>query len=336
MFRYLALSAIMLILACGGSTGPSIIDISKVSVIETSNNSVETNIDLNCFNSEIHMDTAGEYAYVLSSYGNHVIQIDCQRQIVSSELDLGQHIYQCSGICLNDEGSELYAMVLAEGIYIVDIPSLSLVDSIEVDITSPYEMVHRPGTDLVYISLDANPNGTIVIDTELGMVVDTLPFVSYDLVFSQSALIDELYISDGTFLRCLDPDTGEDIVSVDTGHLINDVIFPVTGSDLYVSWGTVNPWDDGGIGTYDCFSLAQTRSIDLSAPVTHLCKVSNPSRIYARLEFGWYQNSILVLLDDPDLQVMDEFAIDPNLVDWAVDPTGAYVFCSIYANNETG
>jgi DNA-binding beta-propeller fold protein YncE len=325
------LSFLLLVLACSDSTGPSFVQYSQVSVINTSTGSIVTDIELNTLNRDICVTPDGRYAYVASYYADHVIQIDCLSYSVSS-LDLGSSKH-CLDLCLNDQGTELYAISLDE-LFVVDIPSMTITDTVGVNMPLGMDVSHRPGTDLVYVSIYYPLQGTLVIDVEQGEVVDTLSHASpMNPVFSETG--NELYFSNGTLLICLDPDTGDEIVSEDLGNEISDICLVPGSNTMYASWWVFPGLSEGGVLALDRNTLAVTNSLDLASRPTRLCHVPVLDLLYVGTCDVTYDERITVV-DLPGLNPAGEIEIAPGIVGMAPGPSGNFVYCSIYFDNESG
>ena len=329
--RVIILSFILLIFSCSDPTGPSFLQYSKVSVIDTSNGLIITNIELNpTLNRKISVTPDGRYAYVTSYDGDNIIQIDCLSHSISGGLDFGTYEH-CQDLCLNDQGTELYATSTDE-LFIIDIPSLTITDTVQVNWPCILDISLRPETDLIYIwFFGTYEQGTLVIDVGQGEVVDTLSHAAINPAFSETG--NELYISDGTQLICIDPDTDEEIVSADLGNTITDICVVPGSNTMYVSWES--SWTEGGVFALDRNTLAVTNSLDLGFEATDLCHVPVLDILYIGISYGFYESGIMVI-DLPGLVPSDEIEISPWLMDMAPDPSGDYVYCNIYMDNRTG
>jgi len=328
MFRVIILSILLLALACGSSTGPSGVYRSQVSIISTSTGSVVADIELNAgFCRSIHVSSDGGYAYLPSQGDAAVIQIDCTSQSVIGTLDLGSSTYY-QDLCLNNQGTELYALT-SEMLFIVDIPSLIVTDSIELGWSSSYLVtVQRPGTNLVYLSGPSSP--TLVADVKLCEMVDTLSHYSMNMVFSESG--NELYISESRNLVCIDPDTDQEIMSLDTGILINDICSHSGSGLLYVSCFQ----SDGVTIESAVFSVNRNTfnvvdSLDTPDGASNICYVPGQNQLYIE-SYGEFD---IIVADLPGLDPVGGIDIDTGLNDMAADPSGDFVYCSIYYSSLT-
>jgi len=331
--RIVILSFLLLALACSDSTGPSFVQYSQVSVISTSTGSIVANIELNTImNRDISVSTDGRYAYVASNYGgNAIIQIDCFSHSVSGCLSLGSY-NDCMDLCLNDQGTELYAISNSE-LFIVDIPSLTITDTVGVNMLIGMDISHRPGTDLVYVSIIDSLPGSLVIDVELGEVIDTLSHATpWNPVFSETG--NELYISHGMMLICLDPDTGDEIVSADLGNMISDICLVPGSNTMYASWCVYPDPTEGGVLALDRNTLAVTNSLDLAIRPTRLCHVPVLDLLYVGTCDETYDKRITVV-DLPGLNPAGEIEIAAGLMGITSGPSGDYVYCSIFFSNQT-
>lgn len=333
MFRVIVLSLIFIIFACSDSTtGPSFSQYSRVSVISTATGSIVANIEMNpTLNRKIKLAPDGRYAYVTSYDGDNIIQIDCISHSISGGLDFGLYKH-CLDLCLNDQGTELYA-TSSDELFIIDIPSLTITDTVDVNWPCIMDISLRPGTDLIYICFAGiYEQGTLVIDVEQGEVVDTLSHLVMHPVFSETG--NELYISDGMKLICIDPDTDEEIVSTDIGEMITDICIVPGSNTMYVSW-EVSLTAEGGVLALDMNTLAVTDSLDLAYRATGLCYVPVLDILYVGIAGGLFESGIMVV-DLPGLVPSDEIEISPELMDMAPDPSGDYVYCNIYMDNRVG
>lgn len=330
MLRVIVPIFLILILACSDSTGPSFSQYSRVSVINTSIGSIVANIELNpTFKRNICVTPDGRYAYIASYDGDNVIQIDCLSHSISGSLDLGSD-NDYVGLCLNDLGTELYAISSGD-LFIIDISSLTITDTVQLNTNFCPEISHRPGTDLVYISFfGVYLSGTLVIDVGQSEVIDTLTHASTHLIFSETG--NELYISDGHFLICLDPDTDDEITSADLGNMITDICGVPGSNTMYVSWES--NYTEGGVIELDKNTLAVTNSLDLAFETTDLCYVPVLDILYIGVSRGFYDSSIMVV-ELPGLIPSDEIVINPWLIDMAPDPSGDYVYCNIHMDDRT-
>ena len=332
MSRVIVAVFLFLILACSDPTGPSFLQYSRVSVIDTSTGSVVANIEMNpTLNRRICLTPDGRYAYVTSYDGNNIIQIDCLSYSISGGLDFGNYEH-CLDLCMNDQGTELYATSYNE-LFIIDIPSLTVTDTVQINWPCIMDVSLRPGTDLIYICFAGIYEvGTVVINVEQGEVVDTLSHEAINPVFSESG--NELYISDYTQLICIDPDTDEEIASADLDKVITDICIVPGSNTMYVSWET-SLAAEGGILALDRNTLAITNSLDLAFAATHLCHVPVLNILYIGIYSGIYDSRIMVV-NLPGLVPSDEIVINPCLMDMAPDPSGDYVYCNIYMDDRTG
>ena len=330
MYRIIVLTFLVLILACSDPTGPSYLQYSRVSVIDTSTGSIIANIELiPTLNRKISVTPDGRYAYVTSYYGDNIIQIDCLSNSIIGGLDFGTYKH-CSDLCLNEQGTELYAT--SYDLLIIDIPSLTITDTVQVNWPLIMDISLRPGTDLIYIGfVGIYEQGTLVIDVEQGEAVDTLSHVLMYPVFSETG--NELYISDGTQLICIDPDTDEEIASTDIGNMITDICVIPGSNSIYVSW-EIN-WVEGGVLALDRNTLAVTNSLDLGFEATHLCYIPGLDVLYIGYRADFHDDRIMVV-ELPGLVPSDEILINPYLMDIVSDPSGDYVYCNIYMDNRTG
>lgn len=321
----------LLIFSCSDLTGPSFLQYSMVSVIDTSTGSIITNIELNpTLNRKISVTPDGQYAYVTSYDGDNIIQIDCLSHSISGGLDFGTY-NDCLDMCLNDQGTELYTTSDGE-LFIVDIPSLTITNTVQLSGPAILDISHRPETDLVYIwFFGTYEQGTLVIDVEQGEVIDTLSHAAINPAFSETG--NELYISDGTQLICIDPDTDEEIVSANLGNTITDICIVPGSNTMYVSWES--SWTDGGVLALDRNTLAITNSLDLGFEATNLCFVPVLDILYIGISIDSYESRIIVV-ELPGLVPSDEIEISPWLMDIAPDPSGDYVYCNIYMDDRTG
>ncbi len=332
MSRVIVPLFLALILACSDSTGPSFHQYSRVSVIDTSIESIVANIELNpTLNRKICVTPDGRYAYVTSYDGDNIIQIDCLSNSISGGLDFGTY-RDCMDLCLNDQGTELYTTSDGE-LFIVDIPSLTIADTVQLNTPFALDISLRPGTDLIYISFfGVYLSGTLVIDVGQGEVVDTLSHPALNPAFSETG--NELYISDGHLLICLDPDTDEEIVSTDLGEMITDICVVPGSNTMYVSW-EISLADEGGVLALNRNTLAVTNSLDLAYEATDLCYVPVLDILYIGVYSGFYDSRIMVI-DLPGFVPSGEIEINPWLTDMAPDPSGDYVYCNIYMDDRTG
>jgi outer membrane protein assembly factor BamB len=332
MYRVIVLISLFLIIACSDTTGPSFQQYSRISVIDTSTGSIVANIELSpTINRKICLTPDGRYAYIAAWDGDHVIQIDCLSYSISGGLDFGTY-RSCMDLCTNDQGTKLYAVSDAD-LFIVDIPSLTLADSVQLHTPITSDIALRPGTDLVYILfMGASLSGTLVIDLAQGDVVDTLSHMAMYPAFSETG--NELYIADGTQLICLDPDTDEEIASADLGKMITDICIVPGSNTMYVSWATYLA-AEGGVLALDRNTLAVTNSLDLACQATNLCYIPVLDILYIGYSGGLYDSNIMVV-DLPDLDPLDDIQINPNLMNMVSDPSGDYVYCNIYMDNRTG
>lgn len=332
MSRVTVLIFLFLIFACSDPTGPSFLQYSRVSIIDTSTGSIVANIEMNpTLNRKISVTPDGRYAYVTSYDGDNIIQIDCLSNTISGGLDFGYYEH-CLDLCMNDHGTELYATSYDE-LFIIDIPSLTVTDTVQINWPCIMDVSLRPGTGLVYIWIAGMYEvGTVVIDVEQGEVVDTLSHEAIHPVFSETG--NELYISDYTQLICLDPDTDEEIASADLDKVITDICIVPGSNTMYVSWET-SLAAEGGVLALDRNTLAVTNSLDLAFAATHLCHVPVLNILYIGISSGIYDSKIMVV-DLPGLILSDDIEINPWLMDMAADLSGDYVYCNIYMDNRTG
>ncbi len=118
---------------------------------------------------------------------------------ISGGLDFGAY-RDCMDLCTNDQGTELYA-ISENDLFIVDIPSMTITDTVQMNTYFALDVSLRPGTDLVNIPFFVVPlSGTLVIDVAQGEVIDTLSHIAEHLVFSETG--NELYIAVGMQLIC--------------------------------------------------------------------------------------------------------------------------------------
>lgn len=332
MIRAIVIAFLFLIIACSDTTGPSFQQYSRISVIETSTGSIVANIELSpTLNRKIIVTPDGRYAYVTSYDGDNIIQIDCLSNTISGGLDFGYYEH-CLDLCTNDQGTELYA-TSGDELFIIDIPSLTVTDTVQINWPCIMDVSLRPGTGLVYIWIAGiSEVGTVVIDVEQGEVVDTLSHEAINPAFSETG--NELYISDYTQIICLDPDTDEEIASADLDKVITDICIVPGSNTMYVSWET-SLAAEGGVLALDRNTLAVTNSLDLAYRATHLCYIPVLNILYIGITSGICDSRIMVV-DLPGLVQSDEIVINPWLMDMVSDPSGDYVYCNIYMDNRTG
>lgn len=332
MSRVIVAVFLFLILACSDPTGPSFLQYSRVSVIDTSAGSIVANIELSpTFNRTICLTPDGLYAYIAAWDGDNVIQIDCLSRSISGGLDFGTY-RDCMNLCTNDQGTKLYA-ISDDELFIVDIPSLTIADTVQLSTHFAMDISLRPGTDLVYIPfVGVYLCGTLVIDLAQNEVIDTLSHVAMYPAFSETG--NELYIACSQQLICLDPDTDEELVSADLGNRITDICVVPGSNTMYVSWVS-NDWTGGGVIALDRNTLAVTNSLDLAFNARHICYVPVLDVLYIGISSGMYDSRIMVV-DLPGLVPSDEIVINPCLTDMAPDPSGDYIYCNIYMDDRSG
>lgn len=332
MSRVIVAVFLFLILACSDPTGPSFIQYSRVSIIDTSTGSIVANIEMNpTLNRKISVTPDGRYAYVTSYDGDNIIQIDCLSKSITGGLDFGTY-RDCMDLCLNDQGTKLYA-ISEDELLIVDIPSLTIADTVQLSTHFAMDISLRPDTDLVYVPfIGVYLCGTLVIDMAQSEVIDTLSHIAMYPVFSETG--NELYIADGMQVICLDPDTDEEIASADLGKMITDICIVPGSNSMYVSWET-SLAAEGGVLALDRNTLAVINTLDLAFAARHLCYIPVFDILYIGYTGSFYDSRIMVV-DLPGLVPSNEIVINPWLMDMVSDPSGDYVYCNIYMDDRTG
>jgi len=325
MLRIGIISLFVLTMACSDSTGPSYIDYSKVSILDTVTGEISTEIDFgNAGISRMCISPDGSYLYIIQLWsGNDVVQFDCQTQSVTGGIDFGTGDL-CLDVCLNDQGSELY--VNYDGaIYIIDVPSLSVRDSVCSGIAGAGRIVHRPGTDLLYSEYYNSNHGIYVIDVAQCEVVDTLDYWASNLVFSESG--NDLYVAEGTVIRRLDPDLGHQLASYNVNAGITDICLNSSSTTVFASWSSQNT-DQGGVISLDYYSLLFQDSVDTEYHTGFLCYVPVRDNLYAGIHY-YLAGDGVICFDLPDLNTVHQISISEGLQDMVADPSGDYVYCSI-------
>ncbi len=322
MLRIALISLFIFMLACSDSTGPSHPEYSMISIIDTSTGSISDEIDMNAGISRMCISPDGSYLYVVQFSEDDIIQFDCLTHSVSGSLSLGPYD-QCSDLCLNDQGNELYANY-NDMVFIMDIPSLTIRDSVysDTDIMGLYRMTHRPGTDLLYASFyrASNITGIYVIDVAQCEVVDTLDYWSSNIVFSETG--NDLYISEGTVIKRLDPDSGYQLASFDVDETVSEICFDPVSNTVYAS--CLN----GGVISLDGSSLSLQNSVNINYDISFLCHVPVKENLYLGIRSTLNADKIIAL-DLASLDIVNEISIPEGLQDMVVDPSGDYVYCSI-------
>jgi len=225
---------------------------------------------------------------------------------------------------LNDQGNELYANYDGK-IFIIDVPSLSIRDSVYSDIAGVGRITHRPGTDLLYASFyrASNVTGIYVIDVAQCEVVDTFDYWTSSLAFSESG--NDLYIYHGTVINRLDPDSGYQLASFDVNKAVTGLCLDPVSNTVYVSWSDFNN-TEGGVILLDGISLSLQNSVNISYGVSFLCHVPVKENLYMGINMN---GGKIVVLDLPGLNIVNEISILEGLQDMVADPSGDYVYCSI-------
>lgn len=325
MLRAALIMMSILILACSDSTGPSYPEYSMIYVIDTGTGTISDEIDMNAGISYISISPDGNYLYVVQYGADDIVQVDCQTNSVSGSLSLGPYD-MCYYLCLNNQGTELYANY-GGMIFLVDVPSLTVRDSVYSDIAGVIRMTHRPGTDLLYASFHNSPglSGIYVIDVAQCGVVDTLDYFTSSMVFSESG--NDLYISDEQTIKRLDPDLGTQLASFNVNENVSGICIDPVSNTVYVSWSSFSS-TEGGVISLDGSSLSLLDSVNVEYGAGHLCHLPVKDNLY--LGTGSTSNSDRILvLDLPGLDTVNEIIIPEGLHDIVADPLGDFVYCSI-------
>ena len=317
----------MLLVACGDVTGPVGVNIHCIVVVDSYSGETPYEIEVGNGNMQVYCAPDGSYAYIpCAGLGPDITVLDCVLFEVASTISIDDDVMD---LCLDDTGSELYYMN-AWAVITVSVPSGAVGDSIWVPGGGMNTgIVHRPGTDLVYVST-IFPDTLVVIDTS-PLSVDTGFAVSVDrLAFSPDG--DVLYFSNETELGALDPDDGSLLGTVDTGEIISGICV-VPGSDyIYLSWSSIEN-DNGGILEVDAATLATAQSLALGYPAKALCYAPAVGKLYAGIEKG--TNCAVAVVDLPVLGQSGEIDFTtPGMQGLCAVPSGGYVLCSISYSNE--
>ena len=325
MLRVCLISIVLFMLACSGSTGPSYPEYSMIYIIDTGTGTISDEIDMNAGISYISISPDGNYLYIVQYSEDDIVQVDCLTNSVSGSLSLGPYD-MCSYLCLNDQATELYANY-GGMIFIVDVPSLTVRDSVYSDIAGVIRMTHRPGTDLLYASFHNSPGlkGIYVIDVAQCEVVDTLDYWPSNIVFSETG--DDLYISDGQTIKRLDPDLGTQLASCNVNENVSGICLDPVSNTVYVSWHAFNSIE-GGVISLDGSSLSFQDSVNVEYGVSLLCHLPVMDNLYLGIRSTLNGDKVMVL-DLPGLDTVNEIIIPEGLVDIVADPAGNYVYCSI-------
>ena len=323
--RVCLISMVIFMLACSDSTGPSYTEYSMIYIIDTSTGAITDEIDMNAGISRMCISPDGSYLYVVQYSEEDIVQVDCITRSVIGSLSLGPYDY-CSDLCLNDQGNELYASYDGK-IFIIDVPSLTIRDSIYSDVMGVYRMTYRPGTDLLYASFyqTSSLSGIYVIDIAQCEVISTLDHRTSNLVFSETG--DDLYISDGTSIRRLDPDTGIQLASFNANENVSGICLDPVSNTVYGSWCGFSS-TGGGVVSLDGNSLSLQNSVTIDYGASFLCHLPVKDNLYLGIRSTSNLNKIMVL-DLPGLDIVNEISIPEGLEDMVVDSSGDYVYCSI-------
>lgn len=320
MLRIALISLFILTMACSDSTGPSYIEYSMIYIIDAGTGTISDEIDMDAGISRMCITPDGSYLYVVQYYEDDIVQVDCITHSVNGSLSLGPYDY-CSDLCLNDQGNELYASYDGK-LFIIDVPSLTVRDSVHSDIMGLYRMTHRPGTDLLYASFYNSPSltGIYVIDVAQCEVVDTLDYWPSNIVFSETG--DDLYISDGQTIKRLDPDLGTQLASFDVNETLSGICLDPVSNTVYVSS------TEGGVVSLDGNSLSLQNSVTIDYGACFLCHLPGIDNLYLGIRSTLNGDKIMVL-DLPGLDTVNEISIPEGLQHMVADPSGDYVYCSI-------
>jgi len=325
MLRVCLISIVIFMLACSDSTGPSYPEYSMISIIDTSTGVISDEIDMDA-SSRMCISPDGSYLYIAQYWGDDIIQVDCITHSVSGSLSLLEPYDTCLDLCLNDQGNELYANY-GGMIYIIDVPSLTVRDSVYSNIAGIYRMAHRPQTDLLYASfyISNSLTGIYVIDLVQCEVVDTYDYWTSNLVFSETG--NDLYISEGTSIKRLDPDLGYQLAYFNSNKPVNGICLDPVSNTVYVSWS--NPYTiEGGVICLDGSTLSLQDSVNFNYAASFLCHVPDKENLYLGIRSASNVDKIMVL-DLPGLDIINEISISEGLQDMVADPSGDYVYCSI-------
>ena len=324
MLRVCLISMVIFILACSDSTGPSYMEYSMISIIDTSTGVITDEIDMDAC-SRMCISRDGSYLYIAQYWGN-IIQVDCNTHSVSGSLSLLEIYDSCLDLCLNDQGNELYANCYSK-IFIIDVPSLVIRDSVFSDISGVIRIAHRPGTDLLYASFyqASSLTGIYVIDIAQCEVVDTFNYRTSNLVFSETG--NDLYISDETSIKRLDPDTGIQLASFNVNNAFPEICLDPVSNTIYVSWSALGS-TEGGVICLDGITLSLQDSVNINNGASFLCHLPVKNNLYLGIRSSLNSDKIVVL-DLPGLDIVNELNILEGLQDMVADPSGDYIYCSI-------
>ncbi len=325
MLRVGLISIVVFMLACSDSTGPSYPEYSMIYIIDTGTGTISDEIDMNAGISRMCIAPDGSYLYVVQYSEEDIIQVDCITHSVSGSLSLVAYDW-CIDLCLNDQGNELYANYYSM-IFIIDIPSLTVRDTVHSDIMGLFRMTHRPGTDLLYATCyhSSGLNGIYVIDVAQCEVVDTLDYWPSNIVFSETG--NDLYISDGQTIKRLDPDLGTQLASFNVNENVNGICIDPVSNTVYASWCGFNS-TEGGVVSLDGSSLSLQNSVTIDYGASILCHLPVKDKLYLGIR-STLNGDKVVVLDLPGLDIVNEIIIPEGLVDMVADPSGDYVYISI-------
>ncbi|RKZ06770.1 hypothetical protein DRQ25_13170 [Candidatus Fermentibacteria bacterium] len=325
MLRVSLISIVVFMLACSGSTGPSYPEYSMIYIIDTGTGTISDEIDMNAGISYISISPDGNYLYVVQYSEDDIVQVDCLTNSVSGSLSLGSYDW-CIDLCLNDQGTELYANY-GGMIFIVDVPSLTVRDSVYSDIAGVGRITHRPGTDLLYASFyqSSSLTGIYVIDVAQCEVINTLDYRTSNIVFSETG--NDLYISDETSIKRLDPDLGTQLASFDVNNAFSEICFDPVSNTVYASRS--DPYStERGVISLDGSSLLLQDSVNINYDVSIICHLPVKDNLYLGITSALNSDKVMVL-DLPGLEIINEISVPEGLTDMVADPSGDYVYCSL-------
>ncbi|MCK5115382.1 MAG: hypothetical protein KAR44_02205 [Candidatus Aegiribacteria sp.] len=325
MLRVSLISIVVFMLACSDSTGPSHIEYSMISIIDTSSGAISDEIVMDG-SSRMCISPDGSYLYIAQYWGDDIVQVDCLTHSVSGSLNFLEPYDFCSDLCLNDQGNELYARC-GSRIFIIDVQSLTVRDSIYSDIPGIGRITHRPGTDLIYASfyISNSLTGIYVIDVVQCEVVDTFDYWTSNLAFSETG--NDLYISDGQTIKRLDPDLGTQLASYNVNENVSGICLDPVSNTVYASWHGFNSIG-GGVVSMDGNSLSLQDSVTIDYGASFLCHLPVKDNLYLGIRSTLNGDKVMVL-DLPGLDIVNEISIPEGLQHMVADPSGDYVYCSI-------
>jgi DNA-binding beta-propeller fold protein YncE len=322
------LSLLLTAAGCNDSTEPSSDYLSRVTVISTSSTSIVANFDLEEFDCEgVAVSPDGEHLYIWGFYAGAVARLNSSTGEITGWMECDG--FNTIDLVVSATGGELY-LLSHNCLYFVSAESMQITDTLDLGLGLSWSMVHRPGTELLYIQRDwDSDNGTIVVDVSAAAVTDTLSTGSEQMEFSPDGGI--LYLGLGSYLSKIDPETGDELLEVLLPGTVIDLCAEPGFGTLYVSWAG-NPYGgNGGVSKINPNNLTISATINEPVLASNLCCVESEDLLFVS---GTEDRDILVI----DLEVFQPagvIEVEEYLYEMVASPDEQFVYAAIFRQDPT-